>query len=196
MLHRRVPIQLIPFLAMRSVLSFLIVGALLGTSFSLAQVESEVSEVTGVERIESKSMTPLHSTSYQGSHASFRAAYENDPDEGTSWILSFYGFTDEKTEVSSVNQFVVQADGQQFEPTRLESKTRNVNDNLLEVKRAVFNRSAFEMIALAKNVSISIGPAEFTAIRPRRKDMRLILDRVPAENTPQTASNDSSDSRR
>lgn len=181
---------------MRSVLSFLIVGALLGTSLSFAQVEAEISEVTGVKRIESKSMTPLHSKTYQGSHASFRAAYENDPDEGTSWIFSFFGFTAEKTDVSSVNEFIVQADGQQFEPTRLESKTRNVSDNLLEIKRAVFTRSAFEMIARADDVSISIGPAEFTAIRPRREDMRLILDRVPAEDTPQTASNDSSDSRR
>lgn len=181
---------------MRSVLSSLLVGALLGSSVCFAQVESKVSEVSGVKRIESASMTSLHSLNYGGSHASFRAAYANDPEEGTSWILSFYGFTDEETAVSRTNKFLVQADGQQFEPMRLESKTRNLDDRLIEVKRAVFSRSVFEAIALAQDVTISIGPAEFTAIRPRREDMRLILDRVPDENTPQTASNDSSDSRR
>jgi hypothetical protein len=181
---------------MRYVLSVLLVGTLLvGPSLTFAQVETEVSEVTGVKRIESASMNPLHDETYAGSHASFRAEYVNDPDEGTSWILSFYGFTEKETEVSRTNQFVVQADGQQFEPTRLESKTRQVDGSLIEIKRATFPRPTFELIANAQMVNISIGGAQFSAIKPRREDMRLILERVPDSNTPQTASNDSSESR-
>jgi hypothetical protein len=181
---------------MRYVVSLLLVGALFGTGYSFAQVKSEVSEVTGVKRIESESMRSLHSNTYTGSHASFRAEYVNDPDEGTSWVLAFYGFAKEKTQVSATNQFRVTADGQQFEPNRLESKTRTVNNSLLEIKRAFFPRSAFQMIAEAQKVTISIGSAQFMAIRPRRADLRMILDRVPEQQGPQTASNDSSDSRR
>ncbi len=181
---------------MRYVLSLLLVGAIFGTGYSFAQVKSEVSEVTGVKRIESESMRSLHSDTYTGSHASFRAEYVNDPENGTSWIMSFYGFTKETTQISQTNQFIVTADGQQFRPNRLESKTRNVSNNLMEVKRAFFSRSAFETIANAQKVTISIGSAQFSAIRPRRNDMRLILDQVPEQKGPQTASNDSSDSRR
>ncbi|PQJ35084.1 hypothetical protein BSZ35_11180 [Salinibacter sp. 10B] len=180
---------------MRYVFSLLLLGALFGTGSSVAQVKSEVSEVTGVKRIESKSMRSLHSETYAGTHASFRAEYMNDPDEGPAWILSFYGFAKEKTQVSQTNQFRVTADGQQFEPRRLESKTRTVNNSLLEVKRAFFSRSAFQMIAEAQKVTISVGSAQFMAIRPRRSDMRQILDRVPEQDGPQTASNDSSGSR-
>ena len=181
---------------MRYVLSLLLVGALFGTGYSFAQVKSEVSDVTGVKRIESKSMRSLHSNNYAGSHASFRAEYMNHPEDGTAWIFAFYGFTKEKTQVSQTNQFRVTADGQQFEPNRLESKTRTVNNSLLEVKRAFFSRSAFEAIAKAQDVTISVGSTQFMAIRPRRSDMRKILDRVPAQKGPRTASNDSSESRR
>lgn len=182
------------FPSLRSLLSFFLVTALFAPGLAFAQVESEVSEVTGVKRITSKSMRSLHDEQYGGSHASFRAEYVNDPDNGTSWILSFYGFTNEKTQVSSTNQFLVQADGQQFEPTRLESKTRQVNNSLIEVKRATFSRSTYEKIAEAQMVNISIGSAQFSAIKPRRNDMRLILNRVPNSNSPRTASNDSSNS--
>lgn len=181
---------------MRYVFSLLLVGALFGSGYSFAQVKSEVSEVTGVKRIESESMRSLHSENYTGSHASFRAEYVNDPDQGTAWVLSVYGFAKEETQMSQTNQFRVTADGRQFEPNRLESKTRSVNGSLLEVKRAFFTRSDFQMIAEAQKVSISIGAAQFMAIRPRRADMRTILDRVPEQQGPQTASNDSSDSRR
>jgi hypothetical protein len=89
----------------------------------------------------------------------------------------------------------VQADGTRLEPIRLESKTRPLDKGLLEIKRAVFTRSGFEQIATAQTVNISIGAAQFMAIHPRRKDLRLILDRVPKGKGPQTAStNDSSSS--
>lgn len=180
---------------MRFFFSVLLAGALLGTGFTHAQIKKDVSEVTGIKRLESKSMRSLYDKQYAGSHASFRAEYAQDPDEGASWALMFYGFTKDTTQVSRTNQFLVKADGKQLEPIRLESKTRSVSNSLLEVKRAVFTRSGFEQIATAQNVEISIGKSQFMAVRPRRQDMRLILDRVPAQKGPQTASNDSSDSK-
>jgi hypothetical protein len=181
---------------MRFVVSTVLAGVLLLVSgFSHAQVTKDVSDVTGVTRIESEGMRSLYDKTYGGDHASFRAEYVNDPDEGTAWALSFYGFTKDTTQVSRVNQFVVQADGARLEPVRLESKTRTVNGSLLEIKRAVFTRSGFEQIATAQDVTISIGSTQFVAVHPRRKDMRLILDRVPSKQGPQTASTDSSDRR-
>jgi len=179
---------------MRFFFSLLLAGALLGTGFSHAQIKKEVSDITDVKRLESKSMRSLHDETYAGSHASFRAEYKNTPGEGQSWALMFYGFTDDTTQVSRTNQFRVTADGKQLTPVRIESKTRNVNNSLLEVKRAVFPRSGFEQIATARTVELSIGSAQFIAVRPRRQDMRLILDRVPVQKGPQTASNDSSNS--
>ncbi len=180
---------------MRYVFSVLLIGALLGTGFTHAQIKKDVSEVTGVERLESESMRSLYDKKYNGSHASFRAEYAEDSDEETTWAFIFYGFTDDTTQVSRTNQFLVTADGKQLEPIRIESKTRSINNSLLEIKRAVFNRSGFEEIATAQRIEISVGSAQFMAVHSRREDMRLILDRVPAQEGPQTASNDSSDNR-
>lgn len=170
-------------------------GGLLFVPATMAQIEREVSEVTGVERIESADMRSLRVEQYEGSHASFRAAYVNDPDDGIAWEVSFYGFTDAATSVSETNAFRVQADGQSFEPTQLTSKTREVNGTMLEIKRAAFARSAFEAIATAESVTFSIGSAQFTAPHTRRSDMRRILDEAPDEPTPRTASTDSSGDR-
>jgi len=172
-----------------------IAGLLLLAGPATAQVESEVNDLTGVKRIESADMRSLSVTQYEGSHASFRAAYVNDPDDGIAWEVSFYGFTDAATSVSETNAFRVQADGQSFEPTQLTSKTREVNGTMLEIKRAAFARSAFEAIATAESVTFSIGSAQFTAPHTRRSDMRRILDEAPDEPTPRTASTDSSGDR-
>ncbi len=174
---------------MRYLISLLLAGALLGTSAAFAQITIEKSEVTGVKRIESDGMRSLNVKDYEGNHASFRAAHVDDPDEGISWVLSFYGFTDEKTQVSRTNKFFVQADGQRLEPIRLESKTRKIDGSLIEIKRATMPRSAFELIAAAQNVTISVGGAQFSAIKPRREDLRRILDEVGSDTrAPQTAS--------
>jgi hypothetical protein len=174
---------------MRYLTSFLLVFALLAGSASMAQIKTETSDLTGVKRIESKSMRSLDVKKYAGSSASYRAAYVNDPDEGISWVISFYGFTQKKTAVSSSNQFQIIADGKPYEPVRLESKSRSIDNSLLEIKRATFPRAAFEKIAHAGTVTFSIGGAQFSAIPPRRSDMRAILKEVPNNSTPQTASN-------
>jgi hypothetical protein len=180
---------------LRGLASLLLVGGLVGAGPARAQIETEVSDVTGTKRIESRGMRSLHAPQYDGSHASFRAAYVNDPGEGTRWTLTVYGFTETTTPVGRANQFLVEADGQLFEPARLTSKTREVDGTLLEIKRAAFSRSAFAAIAGAQTVTISIGPTQFTAIHARRADLRRILDRVPNSTTPPTASTDSSGGR-
>jgi len=167
-------------------------GGLLFVPATMAQIEREVSEVTGVERIESADMRSLRVEQYEGSHASFRAAYVNDPDEGIAWKLTFYGFTESPTQVSETNTFRVQADGQSFEPTQLTSKTRQIDGTRLEIKRGTFPPSAFETIATAEVVTFSIGAAQFTVPRSRRSDMRRILEEAPDDPTPRTASTDSS----
>jgi hypothetical protein len=178
---------------MRSLVSTLLAGVLLlAGGPTHAQITKEVSDVTGVTRLESTSMRSLYDKKYAGDHASFQAAYVNNPDDGRSWVLSFYGFTDDTTQVSRTNQFVVEADGARIEPIRLTSKTRSLDDVLLEIKRAVFTRSGFETIATARTVRVRVGPAHFVAVHPRRKDMRLILDRVSTKNPP-TASSESTD---
>jgi hypothetical protein len=173
----------------------LLAGLLLVPGLAAAQIETEVSEVTDVTRIESDGMRALHVEQYEGSHASFRAAYVNAPDEGVAWTLSFYGFTDSPTPVSATNTVRVQADGRRFEPTQLTSKTREIDGTTLEIKRAVFPRPAFETIATAETVTFSIGAAQFTAPRFRRADMRRILKEVAAAPAPRTASTDSSGDR-
>lgn len=173
---------------MRYLLSVLLASALLLGSGSVhAQIKHTESEISGAERWESTGMRALHDKQYAGHHASLRAQYVNHPEEGVSWVVSFYGFTTDTTQVSRSNEFVVAADGKNLEPIRLTSKTRSLDDMLLEIKRAVFTRSGFESIATAKTVTISIGSAQFQSIRPHRRDLRLILDRVPAQQGPATA---------
>lgn len=175
---------------MRYFISLLLVGALLGPGAAFAQITTETSDVTGETRIESDGMRSLSVENYAGSHASFRAAYVNDPDKGISWVLSFYGFTKKKTQVSRTNKFRIQADGQQLKPVRLESKTRSLDGSLIEIKQATIPRSAFEMVANAENVTFSIGSAQFSAIKPRRQDLKLILNEVGGNaGPPQTADN-------
>ncbi|PSQ96720.1 MAG: hypothetical protein BRD55_05445 [Bacteroidetes bacterium SW_9_63_38] len=174
---------------MRYLTSLVLAFALLAGSASVAQITTETSGLTDVKRIESESMRSLNVKSYSGSSASYRAAYINDPNDGISWVISFYGYTKEKTQVSSSNQFRVVADGEPYEPVRLESKSRSIDGTLLEIKRATFPRAAFEKIAHAGTVTFSIGGAQFEAIPPQRRDMRQVLEKVPSNATPQTASN-------
>ena len=176
--------------------SGLLVGALLGAAPALAQVETEVSDATGTTRIESTGMRALTNEQYDGSHAAFRAAYVDAPDAAPAWVLTVYGFADTTTSMSRSNRLRVQAGGRWVEPTRLTSKTRRVDGTLLEIKRAVFSRPAFEAIAGAQTVTITVGAARFATIHARLKDLRLILERVPRDGgAPRTASTDSSGGR-
>lgn len=180
---------------MRYVLSFLLSIALLATSGpALAQVKKEVSDVTGAERLVSKDMRNLLSRSYPG-HGSFRAEYENPPEETPVWQLSLFGFTDERTEMTAtteVTKVTLTVDGQTITPAQVTSRTRELENSIVEIKNMTFPRSTFEQIATAETVTATVGSIRFEFTRPLRKDLRLILDRVPKGKGPQTASSDDS----
>jgi hypothetical protein len=179
---------------MRYLLSLVLSLALLGSGPSLAQITEEVSDVTGAKRLMSNEMRSLVTNSYPG-HGSFRAEYENPPENDPVWRLSFYGFAQDTTAMTAATNVRLTADGQTITPQRVVSKTRNLDDSILEIKHTTFTRSAFERIATAAEVTASIGPIQFEFTRPLREDLRLILNRVPEGQGPQTASSDESSNR-
>lgn len=178
---------------MRYALLFALSIALLATGPAQAQIKQEVSDATGTERLVSEEMQNLVTRTYPG-HASFRAEYEHRPEDDPIWRLSFYGFTNVETDMSAAETVQMQVDGQTITPLRVESNTRELDGSLLEIKHADFTRADFEQIATAERVAASIGPAQFELTRPTRADLRRILERVPEENGPPTASSTDSDS--
>ena len=178
---------------MRLLLSLFLSLALLGTGPAFAQIKKEVSEVTDATRLVSKSMRSLVSSSYPG-HGSFRAVYENPPKKSAIWQLSLFGFAKAETAMTAASTVRMQVDGQTITPLKVESRTRDLDDSILEIKEATFTRADFQRIATAQNVTATVGPMSFEMTRPLRKDLRLILDRVPKGEGPQTASTDDSSS--
>lgn len=188
---------------MRYFLPLILSLSLLGTGPVLAQVKTEVSEITGAERLVSKSMQNLVSESYPG-HGSFRAEYEKPPENDPIWRLTLFGFAKAETPMTTASDVRIQVDGPKIRrmhgesktisPRRIESRTRQLEDSILEIKEAIFTRDDFETIATAENVSAVVGSFSFELTYPLRKDLRLILDRVPEGERPQTASSDDSDS--
>lgn len=181
---------------MRFFLLFLLAPLLLPVQ-SAAQtfdVTERVSDVTNVQRIVSADLRPLPTRSYEGSHASFRAVYEDDPEAGASWSLVLFGYTSDTTAMSRTPDVHLRADDVQLKPTRIGSETRELNSTLLEVKRLSLKRSHFEQVARADTVTVFIGPVQFKMERVLRTDLRLILDRVSTAPAKQAAENDSDSS--
>jgi hypothetical protein len=155
-----------------------------------AQIERTVSEVTGAVRLTSVEMRPLISLSSYPGHASFRAEWEDSPQESATWRLSFYGFVDSTTGMNAATNVRIQADGAPVSVTRVASTARQLDQSVVEIKRVNLPRSAFETVATAENVTVAIGPARFELTLPLRKDLRLILERVESEPEQSTASTD------
>jgi len=142
---------------MRYLLSLILSLALLGTGPVLGQIKKEVSQITESTRLVSKSMRDLVGASYPG-HGSFRAAYENPPEKAPIWTLTFFGFAKEKTAMTAASSVRLQADGQTISPLDVESRTRTLDNSILEIKETTFTRADFATIATAKSVSATIGP--------------------------------------
>lgn len=155
-----------------------------------AQVEKEVSDVTGVTRISSQELNDITIQTYAGNDAAIGAEYESDPETGeTTWSIKIYGFADEATSLSTATQVFFQIGGQQVQPLQVETKTRSMGDDtVLEVKTTTFSRTIFERIATAPEVSLAIGAARFDLSERSREDLRDILNMVPAADTSRTAS--------
>ena len=189
------PFHSIPSVDMRYLLSVLLTLTLLGAGSLHAQIQKKVSDITGATRLVSQDMRSLVAPKYPG-HASFRAEYENPPKQDSVWRLSFFGFAQDTTEMSAATDVQMVADGKTISPSNVVSKTRKLDNSILEIKHAAFTRSAFQDLATANKVRATIGPAQFKLTHPLRKDLRLILERVPKGKGPQTASTDESESRR
>jgi hypothetical protein len=160
------------------------------------EVTDRVSDVTGVRRIASADLRPL-SGSYAGSHAAFRAVYENAPDGGAAWTLTVFGYAPDTTAMGRADSAQLRADGVAVEPLRVASKIRRMDDVVVEVKQITVPRPAFARLARADRVVLSIGPSQFAPSRVLRTDLRLILDRVstsPSRRASQADPNDTDSS--
>lgn len=172
---------------MRYILPITLAVLLLGVDPASAQIKQDTSAITGIDRLVSEDMRSLISASYPG-HTSFRAQYEHTPGEEPVWSVLFYGFADDTTDMSSATQVQFQADDQSLTARRVESRVRTLEQSVMEITEAIIDRSAFEQIATAEEVTATIGSSQFQFTRPLRADFRLILNRV--EEDPQTASTD------
>lgn len=155
------------------------------TTAQTFQVETSVSDVTGVRQVASADLRPLPVPSYPGSHTAFRAVYETAPDRAATWQLVLFGYTADTTALSRTPRVRLRTDGTQLKPNRIVSDTRTLDGTLLEVKRLFFTRSQFAQVARADSVILTVGSLPIRMNRVLRTDLRLILDRV---SSPQQAS--------
>lgn len=159
------------------------------------EVTDRVSDATGVRRIASADLRPLPSSSYPGEHATFRAVYEKDPNDGETWSLTIFGYASDTTGLGRASTAQLQVDGTAVEPLRVESKTRRLDASLIEIKQIVLRKSAFAQIAEADSATVSIGPARFPMSRVLRTDLRLIRDRAagPSSSPMQASQGEATD---
>jgi hypothetical protein len=166
---------------MRPLLSVVLIAVVL-VGPTRAQIEKKTSPVTETVRLVSTDMRSLAAPSSYPGHARFRAECELAADGAPAWWLSFYGFVDQTTALNAATTLRLSADGESITPRRIESQTRRLDDSVIEIKRAAFARSSYETLATAEVVTATIGGFKFTLARPLRKDLRLMLDRVPVDS--------------
>ncbi len=179
---------------MRSILAVALAFVLFLPVSATGQIEKKTSEVTGTTQLASTDMRVLFSESYPG-RARFRAVCEVTETD-TTWQVSIYGLIGEASEMSSTGRVQVQADGEPVQVQAVRSSRRSVNGTIFEIKHVRFHRSDFKRVAVAGEVLATIGPYQFEFSRELREDLRLILERMPAQQGPRTASSDSSESQR
>jgi hypothetical protein len=180
---------------LRYAFSTLLVLVLVGGP-ALAQVTDEVSSYTKVRRVKSAELKDIAIKKYPGNDAALMAEYESDPEAGeTTWALSFYGFASEPTSVSSAQEVIIVADGSPVQPLRVESKSRSIDGDIIEIKKAYFSRPIFQRLASAETMKVTIGAAVFEVSPRAREDMQTILDKIPAQDGRRTASTDGSNRR-
>lgn len=166
-------------------LLLLLPGPVMAQTF---QVATTVDSVTGVRRIASTDLRPLPTRSYAGSHAAFRAVHESTSDAETRWELVLFGYAPDTTDVSRATEVRLRTDSTQLVPNRIVSRSRAMQETLLEVKRLILTREQFERAARTDSLTITIGTARFDVSHVLRTDLRLILDRVSSSPPPRRAS--------
>ena len=149
-----------------------------------SQVTDEVSSYTDVRRVKSSELKDIAIKKYPGNDAAMMAEYESNPNADEDvWALSFYGFTAEPTSVSNAQDVLIVVDGSPVQPLRVESKSRSIEGDMIEIKKAFFSRPIFQRIATAETMKVTIGAAVFEVSKRARNDMRLILDKIPAQES-------------
>ncbi|PEN12639.1 hypothetical protein CRI94_14080 [Longibacter salinarum] len=163
---------------------------------AVAQVTDEVSSYTKVRRVKSAELKDIDIKKYPGNDAALMAEFESDPESSEStWALSFYGFTAEPTSMSSAQEIIIVVDGSPVQPLRIESKSRSIDGDIIEIKKAFFSRPIFQRLASAEAMKVTIGAAVFEVPKRAREDMQTILDKIPAKDGRRTASTDGSNRR-
>lgn len=161
------------------------VACVLGGTAPLAhgQILEKVSEVTESRRLMSDDLRDLSIDTYKGYDAALAAmcvtSASDASTEDAEYSLAVYGFTTERTPLSSATTATATADGAAVPVERVEASDREYDDgDRLELARLYFSQDAFVTLAYADVVRLSIGDAVFVARRPEREDMRLILARL------------------
>ena len=144
-----------------------------------AQVEHTTNDITGADRIASTSLQNTTMVRYSGTDIAYRAEYTRPPDASAgTWVLNFYGFTAEPTDLSEPQRVLIWVDGQRHDVVNTEARTRDLEGEILEIQLATLQASLFQGIAEADEVEVTIGDVEFDMSYADRADMREVVERV------------------
>ena len=170
------------------ILPLVIAFALFWAPTSSAQITEEVSDITGEYRVAFEEMNDLWIDTYAGDYGAYMARYTSNPTtDRERWSLVFYGFTSSTTSMASASEVRVNIDNQGIRPLTVETRTRDLDGEIMEIVETHYSESVFARIANADDVQVLIGEETFRL--PDREDMRLIVQAVGNAPSP-TASND------
>jgi hypothetical protein len=144
-----------------------------------AQVEHTINDITGADRIASTSLQNTTVVRYSGTDIAYKAEYTRPPDTSAgTWVLNFYGFTAEPTDLSEPHRVLIWVDGQRHDVVNTEARLRDLEGEILEIQLATLQAPLFQGIAEADEVEVTIGDVEFDIPYADRADMREIVERV------------------
>lgn len=148
-----------------------------------AQIKDSVDVFTGDHFIHSDSLRTVSIERFDGYGAEIEARYTKRFRAGTRWTLSLYAYSARGTSLRDARQMYFVADGERVRPYDTERdiyrERRGRYTILVEKQTGLFKRSAYELLAAADSVRVKVGDAIFALPDAARRDMGLILDRVP-----------------
>ncbi|PEN05196.1 hypothetical protein CRI93_13365 [Longimonas halophila] len=152
---------------------------LMDPSLVHAQVEHTTSDITGAERVTSTNLQDTEVVSYAGTDIAYKAEYTYQPDTAAEvWQLKFYGFAPQQTGLAGAERVLVWINNQRHQIQDLESRTRRLDGEVLEIQSATLRPSVFQRMATAETVQVTIGAAEFDISYAHRADMREVVERA------------------
>ncbi len=148
-----------------------------------AQVADSVDVFTGDHYIHSDSLRELLAERFDGYYAGMKAVYTKRPRAGTRWSIALYAYSERGTSLRDAREMFFVADGERVRPYDVERdiyrEKHGVHTVLVEKQTGLFKRSVYETLAKADEVRVKVGEAIFTLPKESRRDMQLILERVP-----------------